>query len=172
LASGVYTNSYFGFSFSIPEGWIVTEKTITDQLASKIQAKAPGAKRIGANAEILLQVSQGKASGILIFMSISLPPSSKSLSPRDLLSDMDARLKKGDSIAYTRTSDFQDIMLGGRSFLMASYSGAKRVGIISVEFRQEYFVAVSEGHYLQIILTGSDDEVAQVRSALSALKFR
>lgn len=179
IIGGVYTNSYFGFAMSLPNGWSISNYKFTAEMREKMEDRlykktgsTSAAELFAKETRLVLALERiSPDTGmreLVAFYTMPCSWKSSSMTATEIVAALDRGLVNGNP-PCERIGQISDVVIGGRVFSHAAYNKPAH-GIV---FRQDYLVTVLRGQSLQIILTAQTESDLQDQTALlkQSLKF-
>jgi hypothetical protein len=181
IENNTYSNSYFGMSIHIPEGWYIAPNETMEQL------QKTGVKAVTGDNKAL-QTAIEAAPSVNLFGTFEKPPGSpvdfnpSVLSVAEKVTAMPG-IKKGadylfhakklllDSTAnYKAKDETRTVQVGGRSFDVLEL---ELQATPKVKVKQEYYATIDKGYAISIILSYvTDEQKSKVEAVLNTLKFQ
>jgi hypothetical protein len=182
LTGGVYTNSFFGFSFSPPAGWPDSSQAVIEQ-ARRDRSNAIAAA--GNTAELQRQAAAAADSHHLLFISEKPWGGATDSNPSIIIAAEDvsgdrrirtgkdyivkvSRLLANSPLPYQPSGEIREVEAGGATFGRLDFTA----NIAGKTLRQTHLARVIHAHALTFILSaGSEAELQKVEAALKSLRF-
>jgi hypothetical protein len=182
VVSGVYSNSFFGFSMDLPSGWSVapgnTLETIqcseNKALAEKIQDReaARKLKATPQKSHQLLLVSakpwgtQAESNPSFIIAAEKALRETGITTGKDYLVRV-SRLLANSPLPYQPSGAMVETKLGDRIFHRLDFTAT----IANKRLRQSYLATVDRGYALVFIVSGAETEFKSLDEMLSSVRF-
>jgi hypothetical protein len=176
---GSYTNNFFGFTLQFPETWAIAPQETTQYLqevglnllAGEDDALRTTAELALQNSYIMLMVSQAplgspvESNPSIIVMSERLPPLPGIETGADYLFQV-GQLLSLSQVQYTIVSEPYSVQIGNKTFyrLDTSPDGGS--------FIQSYLTTLDLGYALTLILSGQEQEMAELEAIAASMQFQ
>jgi len=176
---GSYTNNFFEFTLPFPETWaIAPQETIQylqevglNLLAGEDDALRTTAELAMQNSYIMLMLSQFplgspvESNPNIVVMAERLPPLPGITTGADYLFQVGQVLRLSQ-VQYTISSEPYSVQIGDKTFYRLDTS------LDAGSFIQSYLTTLESGYALTLILSGQDQEMAELEAIVTSMQFR
>lgn len=176
---GSYTNNFFEFTLQFPEAWAIAPQETTQYLqevgisllAGENAALRTTAELAVQNSYIMLMVSQVplgspvESNPNIVVMSERLPPLPGIETGADYLFQV-GQLLSLSQMQYTILAEPYSVQIGNKTFyrLDTSPDGG--------QFIQSYLTTLDSGYALTLILSGQEQEIAELEAIVESMQFQ
>ena len=183
LEGGVYSNDFFGFSFSVPRGWVAQDvaarKVILDEGRKIVEEGATAQKKLGVEAAMnrtffLLSVSKHDPAkpapdfNALLLCVAERVPTAIVKTEADYIA-LSLRTLQGSAAKAELSGPVRTETVGGVTFAVAEVKMTVGPAIAA----QRYYAKLMKGHALSFVYTYVDEaDLKSFEEVLKSLKFK
>jgi hypothetical protein len=178
IAGNIYSNTFFGFSLEIPEGWKVADdaalKALTERNIEVLSQQPQGAtyaRNSEVDSPLLIMGEREPAKGGQHRRMLQILCTDVSERPGQLSADgflkfeAEANIRIGTGAEYSDT--LEQVTLGGREFWKVYFTRKS-----SILWHGAHFATIDKTHVLQFVLLSPDEEgLRQLEAVLRTLHF-